>query len=325
VRIDEPEGVVHARQRLTRIGARVPDDAQYIESWSNDAWLCDDVVVRVCFRGDRSRLAREAAIGVALPVEARYPKVLDYGEDDGLAWMVVTRVAGTPLWERWKTMPERALRPIAAQLADILRVLHAWTPPAELLAQLRAHDCDAGPDARAITGHDILPLPYPRWEPLADAARAMPFVDGGLIDALESRLRELAAHDPFADDVQCLVHGDANFANTMEADGQVTALLDYEWARLGPPDAELVSFVRAAGYWHPQPRAPRPPVVAWLQEDYPELFAAPDIHERVWVTELVYLLRQLVVWPMDRPPAQQPREHPANTLPRLIEAPWEWV
>jgi aminoglycoside phosphotransferase (APT) family kinase protein len=325
VPIDEPEGEDHARLRLARIGVRVADDADHVESWSNDAWLSDDVVVRVCFRGDRSRMRREAAIGAALPAEARYPKVLEYGEDDDLAWMVVARVAGTPLWERWKTMPERALRPIAAQLADILRTVHAWTPPVELRAQLDAHDFDAGPDARAITGHDLLPLPYPRWEPLADAARAMPFVDGALIDATAARLRELAAHDPFAGGARCLVHGDANFANTMEVDGQITALLDYEWARLGPPDAELVSFVRAAGYWNPQPRAPRPPVVTWLQEDYPQLFAAPDVHERVWVTEIVYLLRQLVVWPMQRPPAQQPAEHPANTLPRLLEAPWEWV
>jgi aminoglycoside phosphotransferase (APT) family kinase protein len=325
VPIDEPEGLQHARQRLARIAPRVPDDARYVESWSNDAWVCDDVVVRVCFRGDRSRMTREAAIGAALPAEVRYPRVLDYGEADGLAWMVVARVDGEPLWERWKAMPHAHLRPIAAQLADILQALHAWTPPAHVMAQLRAHDFDAGPEARGVTGHDLLPLPYPRWKPLADAARTMAYVDPAIVDACAQRLDELAAHHPFVGEFDRLVHGDANFANTMERDGHITALLDYEWARLGPPDAELVSFVRAAGYWESASHDGVPPVVSWLQQDYTAHFAAPDVHERLWVTELVYLLRQLVVWPMDRPPAEQPDEHPIHTLPRLVEAPWEWV
>ena len=64
--------------------------------------------------------------------------------------------------------------------------------------------------------------------------------------------------------------------------------------------------------------------MVWLEEDYPELFAAPDMRERVWVTELTYILRQLVVWPMDRPAHEQPDEHPCHTLPRLVEAPWQY-
>lgn len=319
--IDELEGIDHARKRLTRIAVRVPDDAQYVESWSNDAWLCDDIVVRVCFRGDRSRLTREAALGAVLPAECRYPRVLDVGEDDDLAWMVVARVAGTTLWERWKAMDARDLRPLVAQLAEIMRALHAWDPPGDVRALLDAH---AAPGADAV-GHDLLALPFPRWQSLADAARTMRFVDAGLIDAVEQRLRELAAHDPFVDEHAHVVHGDVNFANTMECDGQITALLDYEWARLGPPDAELVSYVRAAGYWRPRPRPARPPVVAWMQEDYPEMFAAADLRARLWITELVYLLRQLVVWPMTEPADAQPDEHPIHTLPRLLDAPWDYA
>jgi aminoglycoside phosphotransferase (APT) family kinase protein len=324
VPIDEPEGVAYARERLARIRVRVPEDAEYVVSWSNDAWLCDDVVVRVCFRGDRSRMTREAAMGAVLPPEVLYPRVLDYGEDDGLAWMVVARVAGTPLWERWKAMPDAQLRPIARQFAEVLRVLHSWKPPDDVMALLRAHDFDAGPDARAVTGHDLLPLPAPRWRPLVDAAVTMPFVDAGVVRACAQRLVELAAHDPFVGSFERVVHGDANFANALEHKGEMTALLDYEWARLGPPDAELVSFVRAAGYWRGESRVERPPVIAWLEDDYPELFAAPDLRERIWVTELVYILRQLVVWPMDRPAAEQPDEHPVHTLPRLVEAPWTY-
>jgi aminoglycoside phosphotransferase (APT) family kinase protein len=325
---DNPEGIEHARPRLARvakrIGLRIPEDAEYVVSWSNDAWLCGDFVVRVCFRGDRTRMTREAALGRSLPPEVLYPRVLDAGADDDLAWMVVARVQGEALWERWKAMPHAQLRPIARAFADVLRALHAWTPPDDVLAQLRAHDFDAGPVARDITGHDLLPLPAPRWEPLVDHAVTMPFVDPGVVRACAARLHELRAHDPFVGACSSVVHGDANFANALEHDGQLTALLDYEWARLGPPDAELVSFVRAAGYWRGEPRAERPPVIAWLRDDYPELFAAPGLRERVWVTELTYILRQLVVWPMDRPAAEQPDEHPVHTLPRLIAAPWDY-
>lgn len=320
--IDELEGVDAARERLTRIGVRVPDDAQYVVSWSNDAWLCGDVVVRVCFRGDRTRMIREAALGAALPPECLYPRVLDCGSDDDLVWMVVARVPGTDLWERWKEMPHAQLRPIAEQFADILRSLHAWTPPSDVLSALRAHDIAAGPEPSAVTGHDLLPLPSRRWKPLVRAALAMPFVDAGVVRACDGLLDDLAAngHDPFAGEHTSVVHGDAQFVNTLEQDGRITALLDYEWARLGPPDAELVSYVRAAGYWRRDPE-PRPPVVHWLRDDYPELFAAPDLRERLWMMELVYILRQLVIWPAG---PDEPDEHPIHTLPPLLEAPWDW-
>jgi aminoglycoside phosphotransferase (APT) family kinase protein len=319
---------VEARARLARVvrqtGLVVPEHAQLADSWSNDVWVCGDIVVRICMQGDRSRLAREAMIGAALPHEARYPKVLDYGEDDDIAWMFVRRVDGEPMWERWKTMDLRVLRSLSREFAELLRLIHGWTPPPSVLAALHAHDVPATGDVDAVVGHDLLPLPAPRWQPMIDAALMLPFVDAGVVRAVAARLEELTAHDPFRGEFVHLVHGDANYANLLEADGRVTALLDYEWARLGPPDAELVSVIRAAGYWRPEPRVDRPPVVAWLEEDYPEMFAAPDLRERVWITEITYLLRQLLVWPPDGPKETQVEEHPVNTLPRVAESPWPY-
>jgi aminoglycoside phosphotransferase (APT) family kinase protein len=300
---DEP------RARLARVaaatGLRVPEDVEHLLSWSNDAWRCGDVIVRVCFLGDRQRLVREAAIGAALPAEVRYPRVLDSGYDDELSWMMVARVAGESLWARRRTMAE--LRPLIGQVADALRALHAWLPPDDVLALLRAHDTSAGSDHDAVIGHDILPLPTPRWTPLVTAALALPCVDAGIVRAAVARLEELVAHDPFADDAQVVVHGDVNFSNVLAADGEVTALLDFEWARLGPPEAELVSILNGERH---------SPVVAWLRADYPEMFAHPNFAERVWVTELAYVLRHLVVTQGD---ADEVR-----TLARLVDAPWEF-
>jgi len=227
------------------------------------------------------------------------------------------------LWERWKTMPDRELRPLIAQLTDTLRALHAWTPPDDVLTLLRDHAAAARETADDVVGHDLLPLPFPRAAPLFDAALKMPFVDPGLVRAVAQRIEELAAHDPFATPSDKVVHGDASFANVLAVDGRVTALIDYEWARLGPPDAELVSLVRQAGHWRAE-RPDYPPIMRWLEEDYPEMFAAPDLRERVWLTELVYVLRQLVVWPPDGPAETQEEPHPVHTLPRLVEGPWAY-
>jgi len=77
-----------ARDRLaqvaTQTGLTVPEDIELIESWSNDVWRCGDVFVRVCFRGDRDRVAREVAIGAALPDEMLYPEIVESGRDDDL-------------------------------------------------------------------------------------------------------------------------------------------------------------------------------------------------------------------------------------------------
>jgi scyllo-inosamine 4-kinase len=283
----------------------VPEDAEHLLSWSNDAWRCGDVIVRVCYRGDPQRLVREAAIGAALPAEVCYPRVLDAGFDGELSWMMVARVGGESLWARRRTMAE--LRPLMRQVADALRALHTWQPPADVLAMLRARDTSAGSDADAVIGHDILPLPAPRWAPLAEAALALPGVDAGVVRAAVARLKELAAHDPFADDANVVVHGDVNFSNLLATDGEITALLDFEWARLGPPEAELVSLLNGERH---------SPVVQWLRADYPEMFSHPHLVERVWVTELAYVLRHLVVTQGD--------VDEVRTLERLVDAPWSF-
>jgi aminoglycoside phosphotransferase (APT) family kinase protein len=312
-----------ARARLARVahhtGLRVPDDAIQVESWSNDVWLCGDVVVRVCCRGDRARLIREAHIGHALPAEARYPRVVDFGRDEDLAWMLVTRLDGASISGTWRGMPERALRPIVEQLVEVLRVVHGWVPPADVMALLHAHAAERCDNADDVIGHDILPLPSPRWRPLVDAALALPFVDGGLIRAVAARLDGLAPHDPFAPPSVHIVHGDVNYSNLLVSGDRLVAFLDYEWARLGPADADLVQFVRSSRQWGDELAGP--PVVAWVKELYPELFALPDARERFWTGEIAYMLRQLVLWP----PSGRNDEaswHPMNVLPQLVDAPW---
>src|ERR1017187_5342340 len=81
-----------ARQaRLTRVlgSARVPAQTPVpIASDSNDVWRIGAVVLRICWRGDRDRFAREAAVTAALPPSMPYPEIVDAGRNDELAWQV---------------------------------------------------------------------------------------------------------------------------------------------------------------------------------------------------------------------------------------------
>ena len=54
---------------------------------------------------------------------------------------------------------------------------------------------------------------------------------------------------------------------------------------MGPPDLELISVIRALDT-ETRLGVPRPPLLAWLAEDYPELFAAPDLDRRLWYSSL---------------------------------------
>ena len=67
---------------------------------------------------------------------------------------------------------------------------------------------------------------------------------------------------------------------------------------------------------------PRPPLLAWLAEDYPSMFGVPDLDRRLWQYALAYTIRQIIFWPPDRAEADGlDPGHPLHTLRRLVAAP----
>jgi Phosphotransferase enzyme family len=123
-----------------------------------------------------------------------------------------------------------------------------------------------------------------------------------------------------------VLQGDCFLGNVLVHDGHVSALIDFEFSRMGPPDLELISVVRALDAERP-PRSSGPPLLAWPAEDYPELLAVPDLVSRRWQYALTYTIRQtifwpLIFWPPDRAEADGLEvTHPLRTLRRLINAP----
>src|SRR5499433_2290827 len=80
-RVDDPAA------RLEIVRRAVPVDlggAVLAESWSNDTWLAGGSVLRVCWRGDRQRLLREAMLLGSLPATVPHAMVVAAGRTGDL-------------------------------------------------------------------------------------------------------------------------------------------------------------------------------------------------------------------------------------------------
>ena len=287
--------------RLAVVRRAVPVElagAVLTESWSNDTWIAGESVLRVCWRGDRGRLAREQALLEHLPTSVPHATALAAGRTDGLTWMLLRRHPGQRLDLAWPRLSGEQRRAAGVSLARVLGALHSWKPPPEVRGQMRQASSAVPTTRDAIAGSAIVPLPMKRLAPLLDWMEVLPEVGRNLAGRVRKRIDDLQPKifdTEFREGV--VVHGDAHLANVLWHEGRVT-LLDFEWARLGPPDLELEAacrdnpdIERRAG---PGPvAASGVPVLAWLRAGYPALFERTDLTERLWLYELCHQVRQL--------------------------------
>ena len=188
--------------------------------------------------------------------------------------------------------------------------------PGKLAEMLRRPGKDPDPLRRA--GSELV-LPISLVLRLIPLAGQLPFVDHGVLDAAAGRLRDLA--DPVTAGGEVLLHGDFYLGNVLVHGGHVSALIDFEFSRLGPPDLELISVVRALEA-ESRLGLHRPALLVWLAADYPGLFDAADLDRRLWRYALAYTIRQIIFWPPDRAEADGLEvTHPLHTLRRLVDAP----
>ena len=319
---------VASQARLARVlrAVRLPAAAVpvLVPSDSNDVWRIGPAVLRVCWRGDLGRFAREAAVTRALPAGVPYPEVLDAGFDGDLAWQVTRAVEGVPLATLWRGLSRAERRDAVHQIGQALAALHAHRFPADVVATLATPRPVGDTSTSALVGADIALLPLPRAESLLASARHEGRADRALIDDVAARFRELADVDPLGDAllaeldpaaavalaavgppvgppvgvvgpavgaVTC-VHGDAHLGNALWKDGRVTALLDFEWVRLGPPDLEIEPYLRADTAGLTDTELLRD-VLGWLAESHPAMFTGPDLVRRLWLYQLANAVREL--------------------------------
>ncbi len=195
-----------ARRRLADLGPHLPvgdlDRAKFLPSHSNDVWCLDDLVLRVCWRRDRRRSTREVLIGQVLPSSLRHPSVVSSGEHGGLAWQLQRYVPGKALSTVWLDMPPSDLRPIATQLARMLKTLHAWRPPGDVVEALAERE-----GSQTEFGVNLVPLPLAHAMDLLAPAARQQWVDPALIREVERRLVLLSEFDAFdSDERRVVVH-----------------------------------------------------------------------------------------------------------------------
>ena len=326
---EEPWSPISAARRLTAIAGHLPiavDRAQFVPSNNNDVWHVGEVYLRVAWRGDRSRLAREATVMDAVRDIVPVPEPLAVGGDESISWAISRSVPGRPLDHLCRPGSETRSgapgREPFAELAGLLRQLHRWSPSSEIADLLTNRPGQDDTQPMAIVGSDAVPLPLARAHALIEPLKSISHVDHGVVDAAAGRLDDLADADHTnSARATGLIHGDVYLGNVLVDHGRVSGLLDFEFTRLGPPDLELISFIRAVDAER-RLRIERPPVLEWLRCDYPELFSAPDLDRRLWLYALTYTLRQIIFWPPDRPEHDGlDPSHPVHTLRRLIDAP----
>jgi aminoglycoside phosphotransferase (APT) family kinase protein len=319
----EPWSAEAAYQRLQQVAPRisvpVSPDVVLLPGNSNDAWLIRDVVLRVCWRGDRKRFLKEAQVVASLPPSIPHARVREWGSDESFSWILSDYVAGATLASVWATTAPARLRALVLQFAQLLRTLHAWTPPTEITSLLDNAQGQEVNDALGIVGRVVVPLPVRRTRQLLSFARSLPFVEGSLLDAVEARLLDLAACDTAQGQPCVMLHGDAAPVNVMVHNGNIAALLDFAWAGRGARDLEIVSLVHWIGLQGSDQSAYR--LLEWIREGYPALFNGPDIDRRMWLSQLAYYLRGLIVWPPGCAEEELDAYHPLRRLRILVERP----
>lgn len=249
--------------------ARDGADAVRLPSDSNDAWRLGDAVLRICYRGDRTRFEREALVTTELPASAKVPRLLEYGGDDELAWQVTAWVDGVTLGAAWPTLHADGRRRAITQLGEALAELNGYPLPPVVGAALAAPRPVGKVSSDAVVGADLNPLPVPRARLLLEPAARLPGVDRSLIDRVAARFDELETIDPLGERALAergpgaVVHGDAHPMNVLWDEG-VVAILDWEWVRLGAPELEIEPFLYRGYESDPRLMVDSRRIIGWL-------------------------------------------------------------
>ncbi len=307
---------LRARTALRQAGLDPSVQLERASSVTNEVWLSPTHVVRVN-RSHDNRLAREAVLARVLPREVGYPRIVAHGGPNGEDWLVAERAPGAPLAHFWPELSEHERRDAVRQLAARLIALHATEAP---------DDLPPINDLPQLVEPGAVDPTAPLVEALTTAAR-LPHVDPLIIEAcVEFAEGATAKLTPVV--ATTLIHGDLTFENVLWDEGRITAVLDVEWARPGPPDLDLDIILRCCAHpeLHVAPELEartRPDdyrdVPIWLADAYPALFAFPDQLDRMRVYSMAFDVKELLEFPPAAPPNELSPLHPYHRLTRVVQ------
>lgn len=204
--------------------------------------------------------------------------------------ILLRRLPGETLARLWERAGDRQRAWYAAQVAEILKTLHAERFPA--CGGFRSGELVPAPSWQAYF--------EARYERRLRRLRAFPDADRALLDAIEGYWRR--RRGVLDDGPACLVHRDLHWGNLLAEGPRLTGILDFEAAVAAPPDYELDQLLRFLRYpalfIHGETAAtPTPALFAgvWnlLQAAYPEPFRAKELSTRLSLYSLEYDLAAL--------------------------------
>ena len=191
---------------------------------SNATWVGGGLAVRIAKTPHAGDMAAEVALVKALPTEAGHPTVLGTGTIEGHDWIVTEEVQGENLAEAWPTLTPEERGGAIRQLWARARAVHTATPSLRPLVGSHA---------------GFIPTPDDATAAVARVSAAL-----GLTAVQRSRLHDcIEAYFRAAPVVEQVVnHGDLALMNALWS-GEVVALLDFEFAVLGPVEIDLCRLV----------------------------------------------------------------------------------
>lgn len=246
------------------------------------------------FHGERTAYDRLREAGIPAP------EVLLLDDSKSLFhcdYMIMNKVEGQPLLDEWPQLTPAQRQQAATQAGRILARMHEITFPrfGRLYGSERVFDSwvDSIMDKFHRDGFE--------------AVR-----EGVLQPALYERIQQtLQAHQPTFATVTTprLVHWDYHFGNLLQQDGEITGVLDFEWALAGDP---AYDFDRR-DQWDEDCPGSR----AWVYAGYTSLRPLDADHDtRVTLYELIWLL-DCVVDARDDAEADLMRQNLINKLEQV--------
>lgn len=260
--------------------------------WVNRVWVGDHLVIRLSDGQLPGSFLHEAQV-VGLLTETAVPHARCIGtgtSPDGM-WHISERLPGRTLHQVWNELTPTDRREVVTSLGAAIRALHQVEVPIDFrppwLSDALIFERRGGHRAPIEAGQ-------------VDQAALLPGADVELIKRAQSWMSERL--DLFVGNARVLVHADLHPSNVMVDGTEISGLIDFEMARAQPADAELHRLL----FWcaRPQdvPPVPGEPgldartlldVPGWLRDAYPQLFAVPNLRERLHAYEILWELAQL--------------------------------
>ncbi|MBJ7263629.1 MAG: aminoglycoside phosphotransferase family protein [Burkholderiaceae bacterium] len=222
----DPIGVAQVQRLAAKVAAHYGGELMQMRranGYSNATWVGNNIAVRIAHTP--VAMAREVALIRALPREVGHPEILGEGTSEGHGWIVSAELSGQNLHEAWPTLAPAQREAAIRQLWARVQIVH-----------------DASPSLRALVAPHGGYVPATPAAACAAASRAK--IKLGLSSAQQSRLEHIVeGYFQAAPLVEQIVnHGDLALMNALW-DGEVNALLDFEFAVLGPVEIDLCRLV----------------------------------------------------------------------------------